>query len=328
LICDGTVGFVLRVKDTGIGISPDVQKTLFHIFQVGDDTATRRYGGMGVGLALVSRMLDLVKGTVSFQSHIGVGTTFTVTFPFPPTSCRFIPYSFKEKNFAIVFLFECPWLLKELRRHSEFYGVHLLTSLDFPKTENVLAVVCGVEHVDTALALGIQGLNVVVLSKTKVEIENCKTVLFPISANDLFKCLVAEAPKVRAAIPWNDAQVLAVEDTNPSQLVLEKIFEKVGCKLTIVESAEEALQLLETREFDVILMDHYLPGMTGPEATELIRRKSDVPVIAMTASTRQDDIDRWKTSGVSQFLEKPILIAKVRSVLQKTLAGRVLAANR
>jgi CheY-like chemotaxis protein len=68
--------------------------------------------------------------------------------------------------------------------------------------------------------------------------------------------------------------------------------------------------------------------MTGPEATELIRKKSEVPVVAMTASTRQDDIDRWKASGISDLLEKPISIVKVRSVLQITLAGRILAANR
>jgi signal transduction histidine kinase len=255
LISDEKTALVLKVKDTGIGISPDVQKTLFHIFQVGDDTATRRYGGMGVGLALVSRMLDLVKGTMSFQSHIGVGTTFTVTFPFQPMAWRFLPDSFKQKNFAMVFLFDAPWLLKELRRLGEFYGVHLLTVLDFPKTENLLAVVCGVEHVRAVLALGIQGLTIVVLSKTKVEIKNCNTVIFPVSANNLFKSLVDEAPMVQAAIAWNDAQILAVEDTKPSQLVLEKIFERVGCKLTIVDSAEEALTLVETREFDVIFMD-------------------------------------------------------------------------
>jgi signal transduction histidine kinase len=74
--------WAISVSDTGIGIIEVVQKRLFEPFRQGDESATREYGGMGLGLALVKQLTLLMRGEVTVESEIGCGSTFTVTLPF------------------------------------------------------------------------------------------------------------------------------------------------------------------------------------------------------------------------------------------------------
>ena len=72
---------VYRVRDTGIGISPDAQQFVFDEFRQADGSSTRRYGGSGLGLALAQRLAGLLGGRIEMQSTVGEGSTFTVELP-------------------------------------------------------------------------------------------------------------------------------------------------------------------------------------------------------------------------------------------------------
>ena len=72
----------LSVRDTGIGISPDRQEMIFEPFQQADSSATRRYGGMGMGLAMSRQLVKLMGGRIWFESEVGKGTTFHFTVKF------------------------------------------------------------------------------------------------------------------------------------------------------------------------------------------------------------------------------------------------------
>ncbi|WP_394846680.1 ATP-binding protein [Pendulispora brunnea] len=74
-------GIELRVRDTGIGIPPEKTSLLFQRFQQLDSSASRKYEGTGIGLALVKEFAELMGGTVAVQSEPGKGATFSVKLP-------------------------------------------------------------------------------------------------------------------------------------------------------------------------------------------------------------------------------------------------------
>ncbi|NBX67283.1 MAG: PAS domain-containing hybrid sensor histidine kinase/response regulator [Proteobacteria bacterium] len=83
---DSTADISIEVKDTGIGIPPDRQKTVFEKFSQADTSTTRRYGGSGLGLAISSRIVSLMGGKIELTSEEGKGTTFTVRLCMPLAS--------------------------------------------------------------------------------------------------------------------------------------------------------------------------------------------------------------------------------------------------
>ncbi|MCU0696335.1 MAG: ATP-binding protein [Myxococcaceae bacterium] len=76
----------VEVRDTGIGIAPEVLERLFRPFEQGDATYTRRYGGSGLGLAITRQVLSLLQGTLTVESRPGEGSTFIATLPAAPAT--------------------------------------------------------------------------------------------------------------------------------------------------------------------------------------------------------------------------------------------------
>ena len=74
---------VFSVSDTGIGISDEQQAKLFRPFVQADASTARKYGGTGLGLALVWRFCQMMGGDVTVRSQTDRGTTFTVRLPLP-----------------------------------------------------------------------------------------------------------------------------------------------------------------------------------------------------------------------------------------------------
>src|SRR5690606_28575999 len=71
----------IDVEDTGIGIATDTRDRLFQVFSQGDSSSTRAYGGSGLGLAITSRLVKLMRGTLTLQSEQGRGSLFRIELP-------------------------------------------------------------------------------------------------------------------------------------------------------------------------------------------------------------------------------------------------------
>lgn len=76
------------ITDSGIGMSPEQEAQLFQPFIQGDSSSTRKYGGVGLGLALSQRLCQLMGGAITVQSTPHIGSTFTVSIPVNPQTSK------------------------------------------------------------------------------------------------------------------------------------------------------------------------------------------------------------------------------------------------
>ncbi|CAI4388495.1 CDA_G0025690.mRNA.1.CDS.1 [Saccharomyces cerevisiae] len=75
----------IEVEDTGPGIDPSLQESVFHPFVQGDQTLSRQYGGTGLGLSICRQLANMMHGTMKLESKVGVGSKFTFTLPLSQT---------------------------------------------------------------------------------------------------------------------------------------------------------------------------------------------------------------------------------------------------
>lgn len=107
-------------------------------------------------------------------------------------------------------------------------------------------------------------------------------------------------------------KVLVVEDNKINQLVTKKIMQKNSFKCKVVDDGYEALKVLETETFDIILMDINMPLMNGFETTRLIRNnKITTPVIALTAFDKDEIAEEAISAGINDIIIKPFDQAKL-----------------
>lgn len=92
----------------------------------------------------------------------------------------------------------------------------------------------------------------------------------------------------------------------------------------MAESGEEALKMIDKNHYDIVFMDHFMPGMDGVETTAHLRalddeKKSKLPIIALTADAMKRVREVLISKGMSDFLTKPIIIGDLYKMLRKWL---------
>jgi signal transduction histidine kinase len=81
VFCPSNTHWALEVADTGSGIPLEAQSIVFEPFKQVDSSTTRQHGGVGLGLSIVKKLVDLMQGQITLVSAPGQGSTFTVTLP-------------------------------------------------------------------------------------------------------------------------------------------------------------------------------------------------------------------------------------------------------
>jgi len=196
-----------EVRDTGIGISEEKQKTIFDSFEQGSIQINREYGGTGLGLTIVKSLLGLFGSTIQLESTPGQGSSF------------FFELDFKCKDDLVD---DVPFEVTQ--KEYDFKGLHLLI----------------------------------------------------------------------------------VEDNKINQVITRKMLAKKDITSDIANNGTEAIQLASSNSYDGILMDIHMPGISGVEATQEIRKfDPETPIIALTAISLDDSLEAFYAAGCNDVVTKP-----------------------
>ena len=123
---------------------------------------------------------------------------------------------------------------------------------------------------------------------------------------------------LRAAI--GGAHILVVDDSGMNQQVAAAALKEAGLKVTLADNGMDAVVLLDSQSFDAILMDTQMPVMDGFQATQIIRLMpdcGDVPIIAVTASDKQDNQEKFLAAGMSDFVVRSMDPEGLYKVLER-----------
>jgi CheY-like chemotaxis protein len=105
---------------------------------------------------------------------------------------------------------------------------------------------------------------------------------------------------------FENKSVMIVEDNKINQMITKKILEKKKMICTVVDNGLEAIKFAQEGNFDVVLMDIHMPGISGIEATKKIREfNKTVPIIALTAITIEENLEDFYKAGFNEFIPKP-----------------------
>lgn len=107
-------------------------------------------------------------------------------------------------------------------------------------------------------------------------------------------------------------RILVVDDERAVAFLLTRSLESAGCVVTSVSDGLEAYELAISQPFDVILIDHLLPGLLGQEVLQrLIQAGITVPVIMVSGVTNEEDIVRSLEAGAVDYIRKPFSVREV-----------------
>jgi len=300
------------VKDTGIGIPPDLQNRLFQSFSQVDASTTRRFGGTGLGLAISRRLCELMGGRMWVESSgvPGEGSTFhfTVVLTIAPQQAvpqtdtdldvlkgrRILLVDDSAADRDILALHASRWQMEATAVAS---GPEAIECINRGEKFDVAVLDMQMPEIDGhALADAIRRapngrkLPLVLLASIGLRITDAECSHFaarlskPIKANRLRNVLISvlkgeetlkTTPTVGAAEKSfaHPMRVLLAEDNPVNQKVAVKMLSKLGYRADVVANGHEVLDSLFSVEYDVILMDCQMPEMDGYEATRQIRQR-------------------------------------------------------
>ncbi len=333
---------VIDIKDSGPGVPEQAQSRIFQRFEQGDGSMSRRFGGVGLGLAIARDLARRMGGDVELAASSRDGSTFRfwlssesqepLTTPFfpevraliaaPPTAER---ASLAERlgrlGVAITLEDRVDGALAALRAASPSPDLAIVDA-ENRQALNDLAGDLAKADLPTRLAVfskfGAEKFDPGVDAVAKWSL------LRPLREIDLvamLQDLTGIEPEACADDVNLGLRILLAEDNPVNVEVTTGMLETLGCAVVVVDNGLAAADAAEKGHFDAILMDCQMPIMDGYEATRQIREQEGAgartPVIAVTANAFAEDRDACFKAGMNDFLAKPITMESLLAALSR-----------
>ncbi|MFI0428331.1 ATP-binding protein [Mariniflexile sp. HMF6888] len=120
-----------------------------------------------------------------------------------------------------------------------------------------------------------------------------------------------------------NVKILVVEDNKINQMITKKILTKMSLKCDIVDNGEDAVEMIKTNKYDIVLMDIHMPGISGIEATKIVRSFDKEQIIfALTAVTIEDKMHEFEEAGFTDIIPKPFKQEEFEKKLYNALASK------
>ncbi len=363
------------VRDTGIGIAPSKQASIFRAFEQEDATTTRKYGGTGLGLTIAQQLVGLMGGTITVESEPARGSTFAFTAQFghaaavastaavePSPELGALRVLLVDDNATNRRVLE-GWLRRwRMEPTAVGNGIAAMNAL-------WRGVTLGAPYALTVLDArmpDMDGLTVAAKVREQAELAGARMILLtsedrpgdvararelrldahlrkPVQPEELLEAIhavihrssVGEHPAADASRPAASAprppagraglRILVAEDNDFNALLLERLLGR-DHTVRVAKDGREALALADAADFDVLLLDLHMPEMDGFDVIRILRAREaaagngvHLPVVALTARSRNEDRERCLAAGMDDFLVKPIRTDALSATLERVV---------
>ena len=351
------VNLLIDIQDTGIGMTDSQMNQMYEDFYQADSGSSRLAGGLGLGLPIARGLLNAMGGFIHFESRGQDGLHAHIVIPQGMVDgqpcivlnhadqvcvgCYFRPdrYSCDEVRGYYDSLIRN--LLEGLgikghQTHS-FEGL-LKLQRDRPLTHVFVSQPEYEENREYYEDLA-NALRVVVIAEREFAVDSGSKLYVmhkPFSAlsvanllnGDLGARSFAEAQAAgRKPFTCPGVRALAVDDEEMNLVVAKGVLGSYGIEVDICLSGREAVERCASTAYDVVFLDHMMPGFDGVQTLKKIRELQDgalqdLPVIALTANTVSGAREMFRSEGFTEFVPKPIERTVLERVLRRVLPKR------
>ncbi|KAH3667109.1 hypothetical protein WICMUC_005456 [Wickerhamomyces mucosus] len=339
------------VSDTGIGIDKDKLDLIFETFTQADGSTTRKFGGTGLGLSISKKLIHLMGGEIWVTSIFREGSKFYFTICVErskenPSDDALLTFNLhqilviatKTKEDQLIQLKKD--LLALNLKPTIFKDVNMIKIDEQSKIDVII-----IDSVETARYLRelpeIKYIPFVLLNDhiPKLNMKECLDISIQSTGNRPYSLMDLAGylkPALESRVVPSDDNtpqkynILLAEDNLVNQKLAVRILEKYGHVVTVVNNGEEAVEEVQKKRYDIVLMDVQMPIMGGFEATEKIREwekevnpinpiSNRVPIVALTAHAMLGDRERCLEHQMDEYISKPLKPNLLIQTIAKTI---------
>ena len=348
------INLIIDIRDTGIGMTDDQLTQMFDVFYQADSGSSRFAGGLGLGIPIARGLLNAMGGFIHFESTGQQGLHAHIAIPQGVADERPCIVLNRAEQLCIGCYFKPEkYTCDEVREYYDGLILNLVEGLGIKgyqthNFEGLLKLLHSypLTHVFIAQAEYEENrsyyedlagtLRVVVIAEREFTLDNESRLLMihkPFSALSVANLLNGETGERgfaedqaagRKPFTCVGVRALAVDDEEMNLVVAKGVLGSYGIQVDTCLSGREAVAQCGSTPYDIIFLDHMMPGFDGVETLKKIRELhngmyQDIPVIALTANTVSGAREMFRSEGFTEFVPKPIERTVLERVLRRVL---------